>query len=474
MVFTSITFLFYFLPATLLLYYAVPNWRDVALLLASLIFYAWGEQLYVLLLLGSITFNFLVGRELAARAGKERKTWLGVGVAVNLGVLGYFKYFAMLWNGIRGLGHGIGFDLAAVDAVTLPLGISFFTFQAISYLVDVYRGDAPVEKGFLKTAIYISMFPHLVAGPIVRFKTIVRDLHRRRLTVARFNLGIRHVVTGLTQKVLIANTLAPTVDAIFALREEHLTTTLAWVGMIGYTLQIYFDFAGYSNIAIGLAWMLGIRFPQNFNYPYAATSMTDFWRRWHMALSSWFRDYLYIPLGGNRAGKWATYRNLFVVFFLCGLWHGASMTFVVWGLYHGFFLVMERVLKNHWMVTGVGVLRRIYTLLAVMFGWVIFRCSTLEQGATYFTALFGTDGDAGAVHTVYQLAHREVLFAAVIGMIFSFPVIPRLEHVFFGSGPSQRGNVRMLVYAIAWVGSFVLVTALLAVTAYKPFIYFQF
>lgn len=474
MIFTSITFLFYFLPATLLLYYAVPKCRDLVLLLASMLFYSWGEQLYVLLLLGSITFNFLVGRELGARNGKERSLWLAVGIVINLSALGFFKYAGMLWDGVRVAGHVAGVDLSAFNAGALPIGISFFTFQAISYLVDVYRGDVPAERGFIKVAIYISMFPHLVAGPIVRFKTIVRDLHNRRLSAARFNLGVKYVVAGLAQKVLIANTLAPAVDTIFTLPAGQLATSLAWAGMMGYTLQIYFDFAGYSNIAIGLAWMLGIRFPQNFNYPYSATSMTDFWQRWHLSLSNWFRDYLYIPLGGNRVQTWKMYRNLFMVFGLCGLWHGASITFVLWGFYHGFFLILEKAWGIRSAEAGPAILRRIYTLFAVMFGWVFFRCSTVGQAISYFYALLGLGAGADAAPLFSMLVPPEVWLAAGAGIIFSFPVVPFFERVLFVSRPSHMLKVSALIYMGVWAVSLLFVGAVLAVSAYKPFIYFQF
>lgn len=474
MVFSSIVFLFYFLPLVLALYYAFPKVRDPILLAASLIFYAWGEKLFLVLLLGSIGFNFMVARELDGREGKERRDWLITGVVVNLALLGFMKYSAFIYGLLRPVGQLLHMEMGGFEAPPLPLGISFFTFQAISYLVDVYRRDVKAEQSFVRLAIYISMFPHLVAGPIVRFKTIVRDLHERRLTTVRFNLGIKFLIVGLAQKTLIANTLAQSVDAIFKLPMDTLSASVAWAGIGGYTLQIYYDFAGYSNMAIGLAWMLGIRFPFNFNYPYSARSITDFWRRWHIALSTWFRDYLYIPLGGNRGSRWQTYRNLVVVFFLCGLWHGASFTFVAWGLYHGLFLVLERAGGARILEKSPGLLGRVYTLLVVMGGWVLFRCDTFTQAKGFYIALLGLAPGDTAATVIGPYAAPDVQLAFVLGLLFSFPVLPWLERRAFAWRPTPVRLAVAGVYMAALFGLLVLSTGMLASQAYNPFIYFRF
>lgn len=475
MVFSSITFLFYFLPICLALYYTAGQARNHVLFILSLIFYAWGEPLNVVLLLFSIGFNFLTGLELAKRAGKDRKAWLAAGITVNLLMLGTFKYAAFLAAGTNLLLEPLQVSLP-VPRLELPIGISFFTFQAISYLVDVHRKDVAPERSFVVLAVYISMFPHLVAGPIVRFKTIVQDLHERQLSLSRFNLGVKYVVVGLAQKALIANTVAVTADAVFALPAAELTAATAWLGIATYTLQIYFDFAGYSNMAIGLALMVGLRFPQNFNYPYAAASVTDFWRRWHMSLSQWFRDYLYVPLGGNRRTPARTFLNLAVVFLLVGLWHGASFTFVAWGAYHGALLVIERigfssVLERLWRP-----LRHAYVLLAVMGGWVLFRSADFEQAGEYFLALAGFARGDPLIARVDQYLLHDANLALAAGIAGSFPVIPwaraRLEALETHS-PAFSALFRTGAI-LAGAALLVLSTGMLASSAYNPFIYFRF
>jgi alginate O-acetyltransferase complex protein AlgI len=475
MVFSSITFLFYFLPIFLALYFVAGRARNHVLFISSLIFYAWGEPFNVLLLLFSIGFNYVTGLELAKRSGTDRIAWLAAGIAVNLLLLGTFKYAAFLASNANLLLGPLHVSLP-VPRLDLPIGISFFTFQAISYLVDVHRKDVAPERNFVLLAVYISMFPHLVAGPIVRFKTIVQDLHERQLSVSRFNLGMSYIVVGLAQKALIADTLAVTADAVFALPTAELTTATAWLGIVTYTLQIYFDFAGYSNIAIGLALMIGIRFPQNFNYPYAAASVTDFWRRWHMSLSQWFRDYLYIPLGGSRRTEARTYLNLAVVFLLVGLWHGASFTFVAWGAYHGSLLVIERIGFRSVLERSWAPIRRAYTLLAVMGGWVLFRSTDFEQAAGYLLALSGFARGDPQVTTVPQYLPGDVRLALVVGIAGSLPVVPwakaRIDalQALCPALPalSRAGAV------LAGAALLLLSTGMLASSAYNPFIYFRF
>jgi alginate O-acetyltransferase complex protein AlgI len=346
------------------------------------LFYAWGEGLFVLVLVASVMINYIAGFNI--EHSQKRKKWaLSLGVAANLLLLFYFKYFGFFVYDILAVNQ---FDPEKIPH--LPLGISFFTFQSISYLVDIYRKKAKPASSVWDLALYIMMFPQLIAGPIVRYATVARQIRRRTVHLNYVMNGLMFLSIGLSQKVLLANNAGSVADDIFALPLDLLSSSLAWTGSLAYTLQIYFDFAGYSNMAIGLGLIMGFKFPHNFNYPYISQSITEFWRRWHMSLSSWFRDYLHIPLGGNRHGPFRTYRNLLIVFLLCGLWHGASWTFVAWGLYHGLLLISERVLKNSVMKPAPRGLRHLYTLLAVVVGWVLFRSETCEQAASFLSLMF--------------------------------------------------------------------------------------
>ncbi len=392
MLFSSITFLFFFLPLCVAAYFATPTMaaKNVVLLIASLVFYAWGEPVFVLLMLGAVGFNYIAARIIDGRAGSARKIALGAAVAANLTALGLFKYadFAVLSFG-RAI-QPLGVRLLA-PGVPLPLGISFFTFHCLSYLVDVYRGRFPVNRRLREVALYIALFPQLVAGPIVRYKVIARQLHKRRHSMGRASAGMRIFVIGLAQKVLVADPIAPLANAVF----DHTHSpglADAWTGVLAYTLQIYFDFAGYSNMAIGLGLVFGFTLPRNFNLPYRSLSITEFWRRWHITLSSWFRDYLYIPLGGNRGSAQRTYCNLVIVFLLCGLWHGASWTFVLWGAWHGGFLVMERAGLSARLARAPRLAAWAYTLVAVMFGWALFRAPSLADALDVWRGMVGLNG----------------------------------------------------------------------------------
>ncbi|MGB9368723.1 MAG: MBOAT family O-acyltransferase [Xanthobacteraceae bacterium] len=477
MVFSSSVFLFYFLPLFLICYFALPfkNW---VLLVFSLFFYAWGEGLYVLLMIASGIGNWAAARWIAANSGSRARAILTIGVALNLAGLLVFKYlgfFVESWNDI------VPAASLPVPHIHLPIGISFFTFHAISYLVDVYRGDFVVERDPVKVLLYIAMFPQLIAGPIVRFGTVTKEIHQRVVTLEKFALGLKFFIIGLGQKVLIANTLAAPVDAIYKIPVGNLDASLAWLAAAGYGLQIYFDFAGYSNMAIGLGLMIGIYFPLNFNYPYIAQSITEFWRRWHITLSTWFRDYLYIPLGGSRAGAYRTYFNLLVVFLLCGLWHGAKWTFVVWGLYHGFFLVLER--------TGLGPLlqrlgsefRHLYVILVVTVGWVFFRADDLPQAAGHLRAMAGFGSGDSIAHHVWLHLQPDVALALIIGAVGSTPYLAQLVQRIVAYAGSLHGGRRAMLDA---AGGGVMSAALYAILLlsvlsiaggnYNPFIYFRF
>jgi len=517
MLFSSALFVFCFLPIVLGVHFVVhPRLRNAWLLVASLVFYAWGEPVIALVMLLSIGANYAFG--LLVERARERGGGKGVvaaAVAFNLGLLVFFKYADWLWSslgaGLVGLGWldapwaALGSHFAADspwraillnpdDSIRLPIGISFFTFQAFSYVVDVYRRDAPVQRNPLDIALYVALFPQLIAGPIVRYRDVAEQIVQRTITRAGFAYGIRRFVLGLGKKMLIANVCAEAADGVFGsatlagVPGAELTPALAWLGIVAYTLQIYFDFSGYSDMAVGLGHLFGFRFLENFDYPYIARSITEFWRRWHLSLSTWFRDYLYIPLGGNRRGPARTYANLLLVFALCGLWHGANQTFLVWGLYHGAFLVLERLGLGAWLARRNAVLRHVYTLLAVMVGWVFFRAETLNHALDYLRALGGwTDGTqlvaagerafaARDVHLLSQYADKLTWMALVAGALGSMPWLPRLQrHV---EARRAAGNSASLALELAGLAAlcvvFVHVAMALASGGYNPFIYFRF
>jgi alginate O-acetyltransferase complex protein AlgI len=474
MLFSSIAFLFYFLPLFLLAYFLLPA-RNAVFLVFSLAFYALGEGPYLLLLLASIGANYrfalLIEHE-ATQRGRRSRRWITFAIAFNLALLGLFKYGNFLLAQLAVLG------VSAIPAlpVHLPLGISFFTFHAISYLVDVHRGDARAERNLATLALYVAMFPQLIAGPIIRFKTIVGELHERRATVADAAAGIRLFAIGLAQKTLIANTLALPADRIFALPGEMLTAPVAWLGAIAYGLQLYFDFCGYSLMALGLARAFGLHFPRNFNYPYVSRSLTEFWHRWHITLSQWFRDYVYIPLGGNRRGPVVTYRNLLIVFVLCGLWHGAAWTFVIWGLYHGLFLTLERLGLARILARAWPPLAHIYALLAIFAGWVLFRAEDLGQATAYFTAMAGLNRPVNAGFSLGWFLTPDVRLALAAGILGATPFAPWMVTKLRELGETVVAP-RLAVVAgeVALPLGLLLLSAMtLAIGSYNPFIYFRF
>lgn len=462
MVFSSSAFLFVFLPLFLCAYALLP-WRNMVILLFSLLFFSWGESYYLLLLLGTVAINYLVGRRLVA--GSNNRLMLGLGVGINLAILAYYKYFGFMVTSILGL------DYPREDIPHLPLGISFFIFQSISYLVDVHRGTARQARSFTDLALYITMFPQLIAGPIVRYNMVADSIVSRTVTFDGFYRGFVLFVFGLSYKVLIANNVAEVADSVFAMPSSELSSMAAWIGALSYTLQIYFDFAGYSLMAIGIGRMLGFRFPRNFNYPYIAGSITDFWRRWHMSLSSWFRDYLYIPLGGNRLGPARTYLNLGLVFLLCGLWHGAAWTFVAWGLFHGLLLVVERAGLAALLASLPRLVQTVYTLLMVVIGWVLFRSDSLPHAMQFLSVMF--DPVAGPANTFAVLVNHQNTLAALVGAVLAMPVLAPLKQWLAGSGS------RIVVATVSVnLGFAVLLLGLCSMSilssTYNPFIYFRF
>jgi alginate O-acetyltransferase complex protein AlgI len=467
MVFSSITFLFYFLPIFLILYFITPTIqaKNVVTLIFSLLFYAWGEPRFVIILLCSIAFNFCAALLIDAREGAARRYALAVAVAGNLLLLGIFKYANFITANLAALLTPFGAKSIATN-IALPLGISFFTFHCLSYVIDVYRRRFKANRNPIDIALYISLFPQLVAGPIVRYKTVARQLDARRFTLGRASVGARIFIVGLAQKVLVADVVAPLVQVTFDQVHDR-SLIEAWIGLISYTVQIYFDFAGYSNMAIGLGIVLGFTFPRNFRMPYTSLSITEFWRRWHMSLSSWLRDYLYIPLGGNRGSDAQTYRNLIMVFLLCGLWHGANWTFVLWGAWHGAFLVIERLGLGRALARTPTPARWAYALLAVMGGWVLFRAADLPSAIGYYASLFGRHGLSAISFDMHDALNERAIVTLVIGCVLA--VAPRWPAKW--SAPFIiRAPVDVALTFALLIFSMITVAA----GAYSPFLYFRF
>jgi alginate O-acetyltransferase complex protein AlgI len=484
MLFTEPLFLFIFLPALLGLYFCAPRGaRNFLLLAASLLFYAWGERTYVAILLFSIVLNYVGGLMIsrAPAGGRRRRLLLVASLAGNLLLLMTFKYAGFLTANVNALLHLLGLRGLPLPHLRLPIGISFFTFMGMSYLIDIYRRQLKAERNLNTFALYITLFPHLIAGPIVRYSDIAKELKERFVSRPEFAEGIRRFIIGFGKKMLIANTVAFPADSIFNAPVEQLTTSAAWLGVVCYTLQIYFDFSGYSDMAIGLARMFGFHFPENFNYPYIADSITNFWRRWHISLSTWFRDYLFFPLG-VRGPRWRIYLNLLIVFFLCGLWHGASWTFVVWGLFHGIFLVIERLGLSAWLQRRPRALRHIYTLLVVMVAWVFFRADTLTHALRYLRAMVGfASSSAGQNYNPAMFLNNELWLALFLGVLGSMPLLPRLREWQERVVQDARSSLRALLESGVWLFDFAMLVlifvasaALSAAGTYNPFIYFRF
>lgn len=511
MVFSSVIFVFFFLPIVLIGYFAIVApaiwnsrrhlWWQAAntfLLISSLVFYFWGEKSLVWVIIASPMINYVCGLIIsgAYRPGdikqlepgmprnRLQKAGLIVAVTANLAILGVFKYFNF---GVESLGHlmttlGLS-NWVRPDAIriALPLGISFYTFQSMSYTIDVYRGQVRATRNLIDFSCYVTLFPQLVAGPIVRYRDIADQLRSRTITWGLFAAGVNRFVIGLAKKMLIANTVSVAAEEIFALPTASLSPGVAWLGAVCYAVQIYFDFSGYSDMAIGLGYMLGFTFPENFNYPYISQSIREFWQRWHISLSTWFRDYLYIPLGGNRRSPVRTYLNLTIVFLLCGLWHGANWTFVLWGAYHGSLLVLERVWLGGFLARRHSLIRHIYALLAILCGWVIFASPSVGHAGGFLAAMFGFASDAAATRQINWYLTREVRLALIVGVVFSMPVLPALAEAIERGLLKLEGPARLAATAVLPVFRLLCLYALLGFCAmflsagtHNPFIYFRF
>ena len=464
MVFSSMVFLCVFLPAAFCLHLLLPGMRakNFLLVLASLVFYAYGEPIYVILLVASSAGNYILAR-LTGECPKIRKLTMTLAVVINLGLLVIFKYSGFLvetFNSVTGAG-------IPVPQVRMPIGISFFTFQALSYVIDVYRGDASVQKNFGKVLLYISFFPQLIAGPIVKYHDVEAEINNRKQTPEEIGKGIRRFIAGLSKKVLIANTMGLVADNLFGAAATGITGPGAWLGAVSYMLQIYFDFSGYSDMALGLGMMFGFHFHENFDYPYISASIREFWRRWHMSLSGWFKEYLYIPLGGNRRGKFRTVVNKMIVFVCTGIWHGASFNFLFWGIYHGFFLMLEEYIPFIGKKGGKlkSFFQHVYALLVVCVGFVFFRADTMKQGCFWIREMFTDFGwkDSAMSLTLQQLTpvYLVTLAAALVAAV---PVNSMLKKYKWYEG---------FTYVLSLAG-FALCVLSLAGGTYNPFIYFRF
>ena len=469
MLFSSITFLFMFLPIVLAVYYLVPyKAKNIVLLIASLFFYAWGEPVYVILMILSIVFNYFCGRDIKAKEEDPRKAKFAVIFAItgNLLILGFFKYYGFLIETINSiLPTNIPYRELA-----LPVGISFYTFQAISYIMDVYWKRAEAQKNILYFALYISMFPQLIAGPIVRYADIEEQLIKRKMSASRIGTGAMYFIMGLAKKAVLANTVGAVFEEIAEMPAGNLSILTAWLGVFSYAFQIYFDFSGYSDMAIGLGKMFGFEFKKNFDYPYVSKSVTEFWRRWHISLSTWFREYVYIPLGGNRCSVSRNIFNLMVVWTLTGMWHGAAWNFVAWGVYYGVILVMEKYIWGVMVDQLPNPVRHIYTGVIVLVGWVFFFSPSLGYAMRYLLAMIG--GGAGIVDATgafLLFTHWLLYLLAVIGssslglrIIKSVIRAPRNQYV------------QLTVAAVIFIGMFLISTAFLVTGTFNPFLYFRF
>lgn len=468
MVFSSLLFIFIFLPAVFFTYYISPRkLKNPVLVIASLIFYAWGEPVYIGLMLLTATLDY-TGSLLIDRYREKKMIRLGVLIScmtADLGILFFFKYYDFLINNINIL---LQSSINTTD-LALPIGISFYTFQSMSYVIDVYLDKVKAQKNIINYATYLTMFPQLIAGPIVKYIEVAREVENRRESLALFGEGAELFMTGLAKKVLLANNIAILWTSVKPMAGGELSVATAWLGIIAFSFQIYFDFSGYSDMALGLGKMFGFNFLKNFNYPYISNSITEFWRRWHISLGSWFREYLYIPLGGNKEGSLKQYRNLFIVWFLTGLWHGANWNFIIWGLYFGIFVTVEKIFLLKWLDNIPSVLRHIYTLVVVIVGWVIFEFESIYEVAVFIGVMFGFGTvsliDSRAIYYIYSYGILLIICAVCSTPILKKAVIYLEEKMTRISAAAMPAVYLLLVF---------FVTAYLVNQSYNPFLYFRF
>lgn len=474
MLFSSTSFIFFFLPLLLTIYFLTPKtWKNIILLLFSILFYLFSSVDFIRILLISIFLNFMIARYINVASNTYKKFWLIIGIALNLGVLFYFKYISFFVGGLLNpLVNFLNIPQLTIPATAIPLALSFYTFHALSFLIDVYQKKIEPGVKLTKLALYFFLFPHLIAGPIVRFGEISDQIDNRKLTLENFSYGALRFIVGLGKKVLIADILATTADEIFGIPPANMTTPTAWLGILTFTLQIYFDFSGYSDMAIGLASMLGFKFPENFNFPYISTSIGEFWQRWHMTLSRWFRDYVYIPLGGNRLSDSRIYLNIIIVFFLTGLWHGAGWHYIAWGLLQGFFIILERFKNGLLMNKLMLPVKYLYALLAIFISWVFFRSENIGYAILFLKRMFI---DFSAPKLEYRpldfLLNKEQILAIALGILISTSLLQRLtKRLWSLRVPFVYDSIRVAYLLLLLIISLFYI----ADQTYKPFIYFKF
>lgn len=468
MLFSSMTFLFVFMPLVMAVYFlSKKEIRNYVLLIASIIFYAWGEPRYLAIMIITILVNYAGAILLDKHYSSRQRLWIvSLTIVLDLSFLFYFKYFNFVVDNINGV---LATDFQLLDVI-MPIGISFYTFQAMSYLIDVYRKEVPAQKDVYKLALYIVLFPQLVAGPIVKYHDVCEQIDNRTIEFKNVIIGFKRFITGLAKKVLIANTLAEVVDKIFAQAPENLTTGVSWLGAVAYCLQLYYDFSGYSDMAIGLGLMFGFRFLENFNYPYISKSITEFWRRWHISLATWFKLYLYIPLGGNRKGAVRTYWNLFAVFLVTGIWHGAAWSYVAWGIWNGIFIVIERFFgldkdkNDRWYVSAA---KHVYAFFAIVWGMIIFRAESLSYAYEYICRMLHIDVTKHLPDYDYGVNNKFAIML-IVGLICAMPVCRNLIYIKY-ERKVQRTLVNIWLFLL-----FFWSTISLAASTYNPFIYFRF
>lgn len=475
MLFSSMIFLWMFLPIMVIgCNLMEKKYKNIFLLIGSLIFYAWGEPKYILLMILCIIINYVFGLFIGSeRKLSNRKILLALSVVSNLGILTYFKYFNFIASNLNML---FGKNTVGLREIALPVGISFYTFQALSYVIDVYRsknnfGEVKSQKNIFDLALYVSFFPQLIAGPIVKYHDVNKQIEDRSADTVRIAYGIKRLILGLSKKILISNVMAGVADEVFMLSIHDMTTPVAWLGIICYSLQIYFDFSGYSDMAIGLGEMFGFTFMENFNYPYIAKSIQEFWKKWHISLSTWFKEYLYIPLGGNRQGELRTYVNLVIVFFVTGLWHGASWNFIIWGLFHGLLLVIEKKFLGEILRKNkFKIINHIYTIMGIMIGWVFFRTEDIRYALEYISKMF-VASNLKSIYTVELFVNMEIMITLIAGILLCGTVqtiFPKVKNMLYERNKVNKGEVIILVI--------LLVYSIISVASgtYNPFIYFRF